>query len=434
MKDAETDVAAQQKKLTNGMNFGGRGWSLIILVGLCLFFSASTFVNGLNVTVGALAKLRGWNYAELLGFTTISGLLSIPGMLLFGFVLDKIGPRYTMTIGLIGGGLSYIWYGHTTSLVGYAISLALVSMFSNVYAWIGGGAYMSNWFPTKKDKALGFSAMGPSISSAIIVVVFAFLAKHFGGVVGAITFIGIIMLVTSIWSWFTPDTPEEAGKTPDNLPIELEESLIKEQTGSELEEADEDDDWSIAKTVKTKECWFLIFACGAFMATTVGIMSQLVPRLRQVGMSQTSAISMMTVVAICGIISSYVWGSLGQKFGTKNASVAFSGVYAFAVLLNMLPSAISVYASCVLIGLCIGGNNIWPIATVANTYGRKRFAKAYTLINPLISCVRMFGFAICAFSLSWTGAYTGGYLVFMILCLLGGVALFFANDKKYARN
>lgn len=45
----------------------------------------------------------------------------------------------------------------------YAIALCLVSVFSNVYAWIAGGAYLSSWFPRKKGLALGWATMGNNL-------------------------------------------------------------------------------------------------------------------------------------------------------------------------------------------------------------------------------------------------------------------------------
>lgn len=74
-------------------NFGRKGWTLIGLCGLMLFFSTGTSVDGLNATVQGLADLHGWEPAVLLGFSTLSGLISIVGMFVFGLLCHRIGAR-----------------------------------------------------------------------------------------------------------------------------------------------------------------------------------------------------------------------------------------------------------------------------------------------------------------------------------------------------
>ncbi|MFV0441736.1 MAG: hypothetical protein ACK5LV_10680 [Lachnospirales bacterium] len=97
-------------------NFGKKGWSLIGLCGFMLYFTTATTVDGLNVTVSAIAEMKGWDIATLLSISTISGLVSVVGMFVFGLICDKIGARTTTIISLILGGLCYIWYGHAGSL------------------------------------------------------------------------------------------------------------------------------------------------------------------------------------------------------------------------------------------------------------------------------------------------------------------------------
>lgn len=197
-------------------NFGRKGWTLITLCGLMLYFSTGTSVDGLNATVQGLAEIHGWDTAVLLSFSTISGLVSIAGMLVFGVICNRIGARWVAVLSLVLGGLSYIWYGKVTSVTQYAIALCLVSLFSNVYAWIAGGAYLSLWFPKKKGLALGWATMGNNLASATIVLIITELAQAFGSIQMSITIIGI---VAALWAWFTLDNPEQAGATLDIVPM-----------------------------------------------------------------------------------------------------------------------------------------------------------------------------------------------------------------------
>jgi len=409
-------------------NFGTKGWLLIILCGFMLYFSTGTSVDGLNATVEGLAAKHGWNTAVLLGFSTVSGLVSIIGMFIFGLVCDRIGARKLAVISLIIGGLSYIWYGHVTSIFQYAVALCLVSIFSNVYAWIAGGAYLSSWFPHKKGLALGWATMGNNMASATIVIIITGLTAVLGGIQWAITVIGIAMIIVAVWAFFTPDTPKQAGVNPDNLTDEEAKELYADDEEDGLKASK----WTYGKLIRTREFWLISIGLGLYMLITVGVMSQLVPRLMNLGFSQTKAVGSMTVCALVGVVGSYLWGVLDQKLTTRVATAIYGIWYAAAIVFNLIPNIACIYISLFMLGVSIGGNANWPVSLVSTVYGHKNFAKVYSLINPCISVIRMLSFAALALSLTMTGSYSGAYVGFVILAVIAAGMIYCVNDKKHA--
>ena len=410
-------------------NFGTKGWSLIALCGLMLYFSTGTSVDGLNATVQGLADLHGWNTATLLGFSTLSGLISIAGMFIFGLICNRIGARYTAVLSLILGGVSYIWYGNVSSITQYAIALCLVSLFSNVYAWIAGGAYLSTWFPKKKGLALGWATMGNNLASATIVVILTALTAALGGITKAISVVGIAMIITAAWAWFTPNNPEQAGTTPDNVPMNPDE-IEKYRAESDTYVST----WTYQKLFRTKQFWLISLGLGLYMMITVGVMSQLVPRLVSLGFDLNTAIGTMTVCAVVGIAGSYVWGVLDQKLTTRVATAIYGIWYAVAILLNLIPSMVTIYISVFMLGVSIGGNANWPVSLVSTTFGHRNFSKVYSVINPAISCIRMLSFIVLSISLTLTSAYSLAYVLFAVLAVIGAVLIFLVNDKEYAED
>lgn len=408
-------------------NFGRKGWMLITFCGIMLFFSAGTSVDGLNATVEGLATKHGWDTAVLLGFSTVSGLVSILGMFAFGLICDRIGPRKMALISLIAGGASYIWYGHVSSVFEYALALCLVSVFANVYAWVAGGAYLSSWFPQKKGLALGWATMGNNLASASIVIIITGLAGILGGIQWAITAIGITMIILSLLAVFIPDTPREAGVNPDNLPDEEARELYHDE-GEGMAASK----WTYGKLVRTKEFWLISIGLGLYMMITVGVMSQLVPRLINLGFSLDKAIGSMTVCALVGVVGSYAWGVLDQKLSTRVATAIFGVWYAVAVIFNLIPNIACIYISLFMLGVAIGGNANWPVSMVSTVFGHKNFAKVFSLINPLISVIRMLSFSVLALSLALTGTFNGAYVAFVILAFVAAFLIWSVNDKKHA--
>lgn len=408
-------------------NFGRKGWVLICLCGLMLYFSTGTSVDGLNATVEGLASLHGWDIAVLLGFSTVSGLVSIVGMFAFGLVCDRIGARLVAVLSLVLGGLSYIWYGNVTSVLQYGIALCMVSLFSNVYAWIAGGAYLSSWFPRKKGLALGWATMGNNLASATIVIIITALTRTLGGIHMAITVIGIAMIVTAVWAWFTPNNPEQAGATPDNAPMSKDQiETYRAESNTFVSK------WTYGKLLRTRQFWMISLGLGLYMLITVGVMSQLVPRLIGLGFEPNKAIGSMTVCAIIGVAGSYLWGVLDQKLTTRVATAIYGVWYAVAIILNLIPNMACIYMSIFMLGGAIGGNANWPVSLVSSAFGHRNFAKVYSLINPAISIIRMLSFVVLAISLRLTGSYSTAYVLFVILAFIAAAMIYMVNDKEYA--
>ncbi|MFP3154725.1 MFS transporter [Lachnospiraceae bacterium ZAX-1] len=425
---SNSSAAIEDVSKSASSNFGRKGWTTIALTALMLYFSTGTSVDGLNATVQGLSELHGWDTATLLGFSTLSGLVSIVGMFAFGYICDRIGARWVAVLSLILGGISYIWYGNVTSIGQYAVALCLVSLFSNVYAWIAGGAYLASWFPKKKGLALGWATMGNNLSSATIVIIITALARSLGGIKMSITVIGVAMIVSAIWAWFTPDKPEQAGATPDNVP------MSKEQMDAYRAESDAYvSSWTYQKLIRTKQFWMISLGLGLYMLITVGVMSQLVPRLMMsFDFTLDKAIGTMTVCALVGVVGSYLWGVVDQKLSTRVATAIYGIWYAVAVLLNLLPYIGTLYVSIFMIGVSIGGNANWPVSLVSTTFGHRNFAKVYSAINPAISIIRMLSFVVLAISLSFTGSYSAAYILFVVLAVVGAALIYFLDDKQYA--
>lgn len=403
--------------------FSRKGWSLILLCGVMLYFSTGTSVDGLNATVEGLAESHGWSSAVLLGFSTVSGLISVLGMFIFGLICQHLGARKLAFISLIAGGLSYIWYGHVNSIGQYAVALCMVSVFANVYAWIAGGAYLAAWFPEKKGKALGWAAMGNNLASASIVILITVLTGLLGDIKWAITAIGCVMILLSVWAVFIPDTPQEAGENPDNLTDDG-------TTQAEKQTPEEPRVETYGQLLRSRGFWFVSLGVGIYMMVTVGVMSQMIPRLTSIGLSRNVAMGAMSVCALVGTGGSYLWGVLDQKCGTRGAASLYGVWYAAAVVLNMVPSLPCIYLSILMLGIAIGGNAHWPISLVMTVFGAKSFTKAYALINSCVSAIRMLSFSVLALSLAMTGSYTVAYAVFVVLSLMAAFMIYMTNAQK----
>ncbi len=420
MKSISGSIAKKEnKKVSN--NFGKKGWSVIIYVGILYYFMTGMTVDGLNVLVPGLSELHGMNYNQVLAISTPAGIIALISCMFYGWLAAKKGAQFTAVLCLALGGLATIWYGNAGNIVTYAISLTLMVSLINGFSNIAGNVYMANWFPHKKGLAFGWASMGMNLASATIVIVLSTLSVKFGGMNISVTIIGVFMIgLAVITKFFMKGTPEEAGCTPDNEPSDqLSEEKIEDYVHK----------LTYTKVFKTKETWLMAIAYGVNGMVTVGVMSQLVPRLMERGYELNSAIMMLTIAAIVGLFGSYAWGAVDQKWGTKTASFFFAIWYIVGIGFNLIDNTICLYISLFMIGVAIGGNANFPPSMVTTIFGRREFPMAFTVMNTIQGVIRNMAFLVLAAAISITGSFTGAYMVFMAIEVISIIAIILLDDK-----
>lgn len=413
-------------------NFGRLGWRMVVVVSLAFFFNAGIQTDGLNISVPAMAELHGWGTAQLLGFSTLAGWVAVLGSIFFGKLTAKIGPRLVMIITLSVLGVSVILWGRVTAVWQYAAILCVIMSVLNGYVYIAGPALLGNWFPRKKALAMGWGNMGANASTALYVPAFTWLVST-RGITTAFTIVGGIVLVICLYVFFfVKDYPELMGAFPDNN---------KELTKADVEKFKEVEEhykktspWTFKKLLTTRQVWQIgIGGGGVLMMITVGMLSQFVPRLMSMGYEKVEAVALMSVMAILATPVGYLVGFISQKLGVKKACMVFYGWTIAALLVGLIPGTIPLYISLFLTAGVIAGSNDFMITLGLTVFGRYDYASASSVIMPINSVVRTFGYAIVGVLASRTGGFTVPYLVLAGCAVVGMLIVATLDDRCIGR-
>jgi OFA family oxalate/formate antiporter-like MFS transporter len=218
------------------------------------------------------------------------------------------------------------------------------------------------------------------------------------------------------------DTPEAAGCAPDNEPAEAGQVGPDPAAGAGQ---------TYLGVLKQPKTWIIGITYGISGMATVGIMSQMIVFLTgSRGYDQMGAIGMMSVAALIGVVGSYLWGVVDQKFGTRFATQCYGVWYAVAIVMLITPATLLV--GIVMIGVGIGGNaNFQPSMTVL-CYGRQSFATAQSVTNMLTGVIRSCAFVILAVVRAATGGAEAAYIVFIGTSLAATVLVSFLKPHHYA--
>lgn len=417
------------QKVDTKSNFG-KGWGIIIYCMAMFFLLIGYSIDGMNIVAPAFAEKYGYKYSDVLGLATYAGYVAVIAYFIFGWICSKMGARFTAVLCMLGAGFSYIAYGHSTTLVGYGVSLAFVVSFINGGAYIAGNALISQWFPKKKGLANGWTTMGHNLGSAFYVPMIAFLIGTYGFTNGT-TFAACIAITIGIIGFFyLRNTPKERDIFPDNVSNEV----YKREYFHSADHSGNDDKWSIPRLLRIKETWIVSIIIGINQLVTTGVMSQLVIRNIGLGFEKNTAIYIMTILACIGVIGSYSFGWLDAKVGTKNSIRVFLVWYSIALLFNITEIPVLIYVSFFMLGMAIGGAANFIGSLPISVFGRHGFACAFGIIFPVMSIILFSNYMINAISIDLTGSLKGAYCVFIGLLFINFFIVSMLNSTKYNKD
>ena len=422
-----------QSENTN-INFG-KGWIIIFYSMIMFWFLIGFSIDGQNIVIDVFvnnnaAKL-GYDdptllHAKLLELAMWAGFIGVVAYFVIGRILTKIGAKWLSVVCLALAGVSYIFYGHSTTLGTYFAGLTLVTVFINAAAYLGGGNLVTQWMPKKKGLANGFTTMGHNLGSALYVPLIAFLIGAYGMGKG-MTITGIAAICIAIIAIFIiRNTPQEMGQLPDNVTQDVYDREYADMS------ADAPSRWTVGSLLKTKEMWIVALIIGINQMVTTGVMSQLVPRNIELGFEPNKAIALMTVCALIGLAGSFAFGFIDQKLGVKTAVRAFLLWYMVALAVNVLFNNMTGGYICVaMIGVAIGAAANFMTSLPASVFGRHSFDIVYSIYFPIMQVVLMLNYIVNATALRVTGSLRGAYVVFIGLLIINFILISVLNTRKY---
>ena len=421
-------MAKDKQSLTN---FGKAGWGTILYCLLMFFFYVGMINDGTNVLAPAAAENIGVEPGTIIQTNGYAGMLSVLGFIIVGQINRRIGPRFTSGIFTILAGVMYILCGNATTLPVYFIAMTLCATGMMSAGYVAGGTLVANWFPKKKGIVMGYTTMGHNLASAFYVAILTGLVALFGSINTASIPVGVLAIILgAVGILLIRDTPQERNMNPDNVSDEV--------YATEYFTKAEDDGWTTAKLLKTKETWLAAIYTGLFQICSVGVMQQLVTRnIRDFGMSQAGALTLMTVVALVGVFGSWMIGVIDTKIGTKKTMQFFGIWYAAALVVNVLAHGQTnalFYLSIAMIGMGIGGSANFTTSLPTSIFGRQGFDKVNSVIFPIQGFVTAWCFIINGIVTNKIGNLSIAYMIFACGAVIVTICVSFINEYKYNKD
>ncbi|MCI7473854.1 MAG: MFS transporter [Clostridiales bacterium] len=423
------------------VNFGA-GWVVILYCLLMFFLYVGMCNDGANITAPNVEYRLGLESGTIMTMNSVAGIVGVFFFIVVGQINRRIGARITSGVCCIISGIAYILACNAPSVVIYTIAMCFVFGSIMSAGYVAGGTLVATWFPKKKGVVMGYTTMGHNFASAFYVQLVALLiapvvagTENIGtNFTTGIIPIGIAAIVLGVLGMlFIRNTPQERGINPDNVSDEVYRAEY--DTADEVEG---DGGWTTGKLLKTKELWLAAITTGFFQICSVGVMSQLVVRNTQLGFQQQEAMNIMTILALGGVVGSWLIGIIDDKIGTKKTMVGFGIWYAIALLCNfgaVDSSSPLVYVSLFMIAMGIGGSANFTTSLPASIFGRHGFDKVNSVIFPIQGAITALCFLVNgAVQLMTGGQIKMAYLVFAGVALVNVVLVLLVNEHRFNRD
>ena len=417
-------------------NFGRKGWGILLLTFLSIMFMSSIVYDSLNVTIAVFSEKYNINPATLYIFSTICAWISVIGAVFWGMVCTKKTIRFAWAAALFLTTAVCVVWGFAPNPGVYFTCLAIASVAGMGFAYIANLNVISNWFPRKKGLAMGWATIGFPVSAILTVPVLTGILKASGLstiylVYAVATFIlGIFVVI------FVRDYPEQVGAYPDNdknFDKEELDRLLK--AGLEYQKVSK---WQPKNLLRTANMWKIAVSLGIMELLALGIMTNFVPRMTQIGFTEKVIIPMLVMAGVIACFGSYLCGLLDAKVGPKKAIIITLIFGLISLIFNLAGGFVKVagndqlatvlmFVAQPFLGIMLGGAANYLVSLTSTIWGRYDFDMAYRVLKPLVAVVGALGITICG-GLGHTLGYSYAYMVLAMLAVVAIIVTFIVND------
>ncbi|MRR06543.1 MAG: MFS transporter [Deltaproteobacteria bacterium] len=359
-------------------NLMSKRW-LIALSGVIMMTILGT-VYAWSVFVKPITQLPyGWDKASVaVVFMIIIGMIGLSAAF-GGILVDKKGPKFVATLGVI-------LYGIGVLLGGVALNAGNIWLLYIGYGVIGGAgnglayvvpiATLIRWFPDRRGLITGMSVMGFGLGAFFIGKIVPGLINNMG-VANAFFVLGVVYLVVNVLAAMILRNPP-AGWLPDGF-------TPSAKTVSAA------DSFSWAEAKKTPQ-WYMIWGMLFLnISAGMGLLSKLSPMAQDVikaaqGITDEKqlAIAGGAVLATASIFNGLgrlFWAAVSDKIGRKNVFLTMFATQAalYFYLPQVSDPMLFTVIACYLLA-CLGGGFAVMPAFAADSFGPSYIGKVYGFV------------------------------------------------------
>ena len=374
----------------------------------------------------------GWDrstiaYAVTAG-TWASGLLTP----FVGRLADRYGPRGLMPLAAFIAGICFFALAGIQAVWQFYIAYIIARAIANpMLVGVVPRTAAVNFFSRRRNLALGISAMARPFGGAINIQIFSLIAiatswRTAFRAHGAISLLIVIPLLLVMRR-----RPSDIGLQPDGGYAATASSRRIAGGGSAETPRRTEPDWRVGQAARTSAFWLIVIAEALVILISGTINFQIVPYLRDVGISPAVAAGVLSVSSLVGSLGNPFWGWLSDIFSPRRLALITLAISGAAVsLFIVVPEGRLSIVVVILYGTLAGGLNILGHMMIAQYFGRSSFGAITGLMGPFQTGALGLGPTFGALLYRITGGYRAIYLFGVLSYILAFACIIAARPPR----
>ncbi|HZQ93857.1 MAG TPA: MFS transporter [Candidatus Sulfotelmatobacter sp.] len=403
------------------------GWWIVSAAFLNLFFSVGIIYYGFPVFYPSLVESLGFTRAQLtqgflMGFVAAGLLFG----LLAGVLIDRLGSRQVIRIGIWCVGLPLILMGSMTRLWQYYL-LCIAEVVGYVLTGpIPNQVLISNWFRLKRGRAMGSAYLGLGLGGAVSPLLINRLIQSFGWR-HAFEIIGVLILVVlfPVSQWITRSSPGDLRLLPDGISAA---AAVNEPASSEPE-------MDVRRAVRSRNFWLIVAGCTLTIGAIGGVTQHLILFLTGAGYSLSGASRVSSALLVSSLAGRVIVGYFADRFSRKNVMALFYLALALTIpLLFAVHRPVAVWGFALLYGFAMGADYMLIPLVTADCFGLSALGKLLSLIIMGYSLGQWFGPWLAGRIFDAHHSYDLAWIILSGAAALGAVLIYaIAPERRNAK-
>ena len=404
------------------------GWIIVMAMASVGLVQAGITNPANGIFIKPVTEAFGWSRSLFVGAISAGTLVGGGASLVMGPALDRYGPRWIVSIGLLvlGGALMALafienaWQFYIAMMVGRAVLQSSLMLSAQVV--------VPKWFVRQRGRAVAISGIGMRTGNSVSPLIAQGLLTLFGWR-SAFFGLGVIVITVALLpsALFLRRSPEDLGLQPDGDTVRspaLDHTSQADPVAGSTPEVQ----FTLRQAVADPTFWLVTLSSMLGFIVVAGINLNLVAYLQDQGLSSRTAVLTLTTFSLVSIPSALAAGFLSERVPIRpTLIVTYIGMALSVLFLLNVDSTLSSILYAVYFGLLFGVMITLFILIFPDFFGRQSLGAIRGLTSPLQMGAIAVGPLVASVGYDITGEYTVSFFMFFVLFLLAGFFLLMAR-------
>ncbi|HXG57142.1 MAG TPA: MFS transporter [Vicinamibacterales bacterium] len=375
----------------------------VVTAFLALFAVVGFALYGLPRFYPFFVQELGWTRKEVTSGNAYSKIVvALAFGVLAGRLVDRLGPRRLMLVGILMAGGALIGLSYVTTFAGFYLFYGF-----NALGYVCGGplpnqVLLARWFDRARGKAMGTAYLGIGLGGALVPVLAFALTQTFGWR-GALRVLGILMILVSFPAAYfvrEPDAPATRANAPR---------------------------LSLSGILSRPAFYLLTLGSMASIGAVGGTMQNLALYLSlDRKFPQGMIDSTLSLVLIGSLVGRLLMGWLADRWPKRRVMLLVYVIVAAAIPpLFYAPTAPVLMACAFVFGIGLGGDYMIIPLMAADLYGVAIMGRVMGVVLTADGVAEAVVPMVVAGLRDTTGSYASGFAILVALAIAGAIAVSF---------